>query len=306
VTSLHVTAAGQYAESTSAPNVGPAFTLAIWYRPTTLDAGTALGLGSSGTSQYAALGMQATGQGFFEISGGGTADAFSASNFSDGNWHHLAGVANSNSSRVFYGDGVAGTVNTTVITPSGAARDRVTVGALRSNGSLISTAQGDLAYAAIWSIALTSGEVASLAGGALPSAVQSGSLVFYSVLDAVASPEEETIAGRDLAWGAGAAAPTQSASNPPVGSAPISLTEATETDTAVALTAQKVAALTAATETDGAQALVWQYLKTLVPATEADEAVGISFTGGTAPRASQRVGWGVGVRSPGAETILAR
>jgi hypothetical protein len=268
VTSLHVSAAGggQYAESAGAPTVGPAFTMVAWYRPTTLNAGTVLGLGSSATGQYVALAMLATGQGFFEVSGGGTSDALAGSNFSDGSWHHMAGVSVSDSARIFYADGTAGTTDTTALSPTPASRDRVTVGMLRVNGSLVSAAQGDIAHVAIWSTALTAGEVASLAGGALPSSVQSGSLVFYSVLDGVASPEEETVAGRDLVWGAGGSAPTQSAQDPPVGSVPVSLTAATE----------------------------------------ADAAVSIAFTGGTAPRASQRVGWGVGVRSPAAETILAR
>jgi hypothetical protein len=205
---LHVVDSGQYVESTSAPNVGPAFSVSAWYRPTTLNAGTVLGIGSSGTSQYVALGMQATGNGFLEVSGGGTADAFATGNFSDNTWHHLGGVNVSNSNRTFYADGIAGTTNTTAITPSGASRDRVTIGALRSNGSLISTAQGDIAECAIWSVDLTAAEMAALAAGFSPLLIRPAALVFYTQLIGRGDPEQDIRGGLSLPYGAGAAAPT--------------------------------------------------------------------------------------------------
>lgn len=213
MTSLHVDA-GQYAVSSGAPTLGSAFTLAIWFRPTTFDAGSHFSLGQSVGSDYAALVLEPTGGAYFETNGSGTATTASSANLTDTVWSHIAGVQASTTSRVHYKDGVAGATNTTSSNPS--SLNRITAGALTLNGVIVSTGQGDLAHAAIWSIALSAGEVASLAAGALPSSVQPGSLVFYSVLDGVASPEEDTIGGRHLAWGAGANAPTQSSSNPPV------------------------------------------------------------------------------------------
>lgn len=205
---LHVVDAGQYVESASAPNVGPAFSVSAWYRPTTLNAGTVLGIGSSGTSQYVALGMGVSGQGFLEVNGGGTGDAFATGTFSDNAWHHLGGVSASNTSRIFYADGVAGTTDTASITPSGGFRDRVTIGALRSNGSLISTAQGDIAECAIWSVALDAAEIVALAAGFSPLLIRPASLVFYAPLIGGGDPERDIRGGLPLPYGAGAAAPT--------------------------------------------------------------------------------------------------
>lgn len=205
---LHVVDAGQYVESGSAPNVGPAFSVSAWYRPTTLNAGTVLGIGSSGTSQYVALGMGLTGQGFLEVNGGGTGDAFATGTFSDNAWHHLGGVSASNTSRIFYADGVAGTTDTASISPSGGFRDRVTIGALRSNGSLISTAQGDIAECAIWSVALDAAEITALAAGFSPLLIRPASLVFYAPLIGGGDPERDIRGGLTLPYGAAGAAPT--------------------------------------------------------------------------------------------------
>lgn len=205
---LHVVDAGQYVESASAPNVGPAFSVSAWYRPTTLNAGTVLGIGSSGTSQYVALGMGVSGQGFLEVNGGGTGDAFATGTFSDNAWHHLGGVSASNTSRIFYADGVAGTTDTASITPSGGFRDRVTIGALRSNGSLISTAQGDIAECAIWSVALDAAEIGALAAGFSPLLIRPASLVFYAPLIGAGDPERDIRGGLSLPYGAAGAAPT--------------------------------------------------------------------------------------------------
>lgn len=281
---LHVVDAGQYVESASAPNVGPAFTVSAWYRPTTLNAGTVLGIGSSGTSQYVALGMAATGNGFLEVNGGGTADAFATGNFTDAVWHHLGGVSVSNTSRTFYADGVAGTTNTTAITPSGGFRDRVTIGALRSNGSLISTAQGDIAECAIWSVDLSAAEIAALAAGFSPLLIRPAALVFYAPLIGRGDPEQDTRGSLALPYGAGAAAPTVvphprvlGTGRPPSFGTPttsitVTLTSVTLSDTAQPLTVVKRPALTSATVTDTAAVLTRSKRPVLTPVALSDVA----------------------------------
>jgi hypothetical protein len=297
-----VRASGQYAEAAGSPlaSTPSVFTVACWYKPSSIANGTALGLGDTGGSSYCALGMNASGNAFIETTGNNA----TAGVLTNGAWAHIAGVQSSATSRIAYKDGVAGSADTGSGDVFGA--NRVTAGGLMLNGTRLSFAGGSVAHVAIWSSALTAGNVASLAGGARPDAVSSGTLVFYSELVGTASPEDDLVGALDLVWGAGGAAPSQDTNNPAVGGTTVSLTTVTETDSAVAVSAQKVAALTSATEADAAQALVWQYFKALVPATEADVAVSLAFTGGSAPRSSQRVGWGVGVRSPGAESILAR
>jgi hypothetical protein len=199
---IHVDDDGQWVEATSGPAIGNAFghafTFAALYRPTTLDSGTVLGVGSSGTSQYIALAMLDTGQGFLEVSG---KDAFASSNFSDGNWHSLVGVQSSATSRVFYADGVAGTVNTDDASPVSDQLDRITVGALVINGNHVSTAFGDVAEVAIWNVGLTPDEAAMLAAHACPLLVRPSALQFYSPLwGNPPGPEVDIVGGRALVY----------------------------------------------------------------------------------------------------------
>lgn len=202
---LQFTDAGQVAEA-AAPIVGPAFTLAGLYRFSTPDGGTIIGLGG-GTSNYAALAMLGTGQGFFEVSGGGTADAFATGTFSTGPWHSLVGVETSDASRVFYADGTAGPVNTSTLSPGPPSRDRVTVGMLKANGNYISSANGDVAEVAVWDIALTAADAAMLAAFVSPLLVRPDHLVLYSQLrgNAATEIESDIIGGRNLVWDSRAA-----------------------------------------------------------------------------------------------------
>lgn len=212
---IHVEDTGQYVEATSAPAIGSlfghAFTFAALYRPTTLDSGTVLGVGSSSTSQYVALAMLDTGQGFLEVNG---KDAFAPSNFSDGDWHSLVGVQSGATSRVFYADGVAGTANTDDADPASDVLDRTTAGMLALNGNHVSTARGDIAEVAIWSVALTADEAAMLAARVCPLLVRPAALEFYSPLWGIPpGPELDLVGGRPLVYGGlpGVGVPTAAA-----------------------------------------------------------------------------------------------
>jgi hypothetical protein len=298
-----VRASGQYAEAAGNPLGAAAtavFSIACWYKPSSIANGTALGIGDTNSSEYLALGMNGGGAAFVEL-GGQTATAGTLTN---GAWNFIAGVQSSATSRIAYLGSTAGAANTT--SKDFTAADTITAGGLMLNGSRLSFAGGSVAHCAVWSSALSAGDITSLAGGARPDAVSSGTLVFYAELDGASSPEEDLVGALDLVWGAGGAAPTQDTDNPAVGTPAVTLTPSTETDTAVALSMQKVATITPATETDAAQALVWQYVKTLVPATETDLAWSLSFTGGAVTIRSRQVGWGIGVSSPSAPSVRAR
>lgn len=201
---IHVEDEGTWVEATSGPAIGSlfghAFTFSALYRPTILDSGTVLGVGSSGTSQYIALAMLDTGQGFLEVAG---KDAFAASNFSVGDWHSLVGVQASATSRVFYANGVAGTANTESADPVSDQLDRTTVGALVINGNHTSTALGDVAEVAIWDVALTAAEAAMLAAHICPLLVRPSALRFYSPLwgSPAGGPEIDLVGGRALVYG---------------------------------------------------------------------------------------------------------
>jgi hypothetical protein len=295
-----VRASGQYAEAAGNPLGGGTvnvFSIACWYKPSSIANGTALGIGDSNSNVYLALGMNGSGAVFVELSG----QTATAGTLSNGVWAHIAGVQANVTSRIAYKDGVAGSAQTVSTDLTGA--DTITAGGLVLNGSRLSFAGGSVAHCAVWSSALSGADVASLAAGARPDAVQSGTLVFYAELDGAGSPEEDLVGALDLVWGAGGAAPTQDTNDPPVGGTSVTLTPATETDSAVAVTAQKVVALTPATSTDAAQALVWQYFKTLTPALEDDAAQGLVYTGGASAGLVQHIFRGVGVTQPAVDGV---
>lgn len=100
-------------------------------------------------------------------------------------WQHGCAVfAAANDRRVYLNGGNLGTEGSS-ITP--ANLDRTAIGRLARLTSS-GTALGRIAYAAIWSIALSGAEAAALASGALPTSVQPGSLVNY--WDLFANPND--------------------------------------------------------------------------------------------------------------------
>jgi hypothetical protein len=101
--------------------------------------------------------------------------------YSTGAWYHVAGVFASDTSRTCYQDGVAGTANTLSHTLTTVTK--TTIGMRYSSGSRGQFFSGKIAHVAIWNIALSDAEIASLATpGTLPSSIQSGNLVFYAAL----------------------------------------------------------------------------------------------------------------------------
>lgn len=81
-------------------------------------------------------------------------------------WHHIAGVFTSATSRLVYIDGVAGTPNLANFTPAGVA---VTAIGRRPDAGF--WFKGRVAHFAVWSSALSGGQIASLAGGAVPNTI---------------------------------------------------------------------------------------------------------------------------------------
>ena len=117
-------------------------------------------------------------------SGNSTAGTVTATN----TWYHCAGVYTSATSRTGYLDGVAGTANTTNLTPT--SLDDTTIGASTfGSGSVGTYMDGQIAEAAIWNVALTAAEIASLAKGMSPLMVRPASLISYWPLVGNFSPE---------------------------------------------------------------------------------------------------------------------
>lgn len=193
---------GDYVEAASSPTISGAFTLAALARPvTSLNSGTILGVGASSGGDYIALAMLNTGLPFFETASP-TADANGPTTAAADTWCHVAGVQSSTTNRVCYLNGVAGTANTATSNPT--TMDRVTIGQLRINGSLVSVWNGEAAECAIWNVALTAAEIAMLSLGFSPALVRPSALVFHAPLQgSVAGPEIDVRGGRPLVYGTG-------------------------------------------------------------------------------------------------------
>lgn len=92
-----------------------------------------------------------------------------------------AAVLASTTSRTPYLDGTAGTTNTQT-NNVGTGQDRLTLATYLSGSSPQELLNGRLADAAVWNVALSADEIASLAKGFKPTRVRPQSLVFYAPL----------------------------------------------------------------------------------------------------------------------------
>ena len=148
--------------SSSAPVTAFPLTIAAWVKCTTFT-GQAVCLGNG-----VALAM-------ITLTAAGQCQAFSRDNTftqqvattattaaNTGDWHHIAGVFASASSRIAYLNGVASTENTSSILA--ATYDRIAIGS-RFVGSRDSFFNGDIAEVGVWNGALTAGEIAGQAKG---------------------------------------------------------------------------------------------------------------------------------------------
>ena len=109
-------------------------------------------------------------------SAGGTAS--SATGFSSGTWHHACGTRTGISNRIAYIDGVAGTANNGTAAVAGINQFNIGSFKTQANNWLV----GRIAEVAIYNVALTAAEVASLAKGMKASRIRPQNLVFYAPL----------------------------------------------------------------------------------------------------------------------------
>jgi hypothetical protein len=110
-------------------------------------------------------------------SGNSYVSAQSAGSYTASTWLHACAVFTSSASRTSYRDGGnATTTTTTANNPQPASLSRTTIGVL-DRVSITNYFGGDLAECAIWNVALTAAEIASLAKGFSPLRVRPQSLV---------------------------------------------------------------------------------------------------------------------------------
>lgn len=103
--------------------------------------------------------------------------ATSSTGPADANWHHACAVFTTTSSRAAYYDGANKGTNTSSNTATGFNNTCIAV--RHYNGAYDYHLNGDIGEAAIWNVALTDSEVASLALGFSPLMIRPMSLVGY-------------------------------------------------------------------------------------------------------------------------------
>lgn len=177
-------------------------TMACWVKPTsTALSGVAMGLGRTGTaSHYFSLEVNGTvaGDPIEAVTRGTTrVVASTTTGYAAGEWNHIAGVwASTTDRRAFLNGGGKGT-NTTSQTPSGLNRTNVGTVTTNTRAAFFS---GQVAFPAIWNVALTDDEIALLAAGAHPTTVRPDALVFFASLATPGSTLEiDEIGGFDVA-----------------------------------------------------------------------------------------------------------
>lgn len=188
----------QYLELASTPVANPPATFACWFNPDSL-AWSSLVSSVYYTSahQYMGLWMSDTGQAYAiyrTTSGNYTTGTVGTA--SVGEWSHGVAVFSSTANRSVFIDGGSkasatdgvGLANTT----------RIHVAARRTNAAY-NHFPGKVIWPAIWDVALTDEEVASLAAGAYPPDVRPGNLVFFHPLGGFDGENDKSILnGNDL------------------------------------------------------------------------------------------------------------
>lgn len=170
--------------SASAPVANEPLTMACWFRSDTSSPTNqclmSVGNKSSETSHHALRIRDPADSDLMAVSrwGGTNIAAFSSAQWSTDTWHHACGVYAADNDRRIYLDGGNKGTDTTTVT--------VTVNDLFIGAQAASSTRyymsGDIAEAAIWNVALTDDEAASLGSGCSPLLVRPASLVFYQPL----------------------------------------------------------------------------------------------------------------------------
>lgn len=168
------------------------FTMACWFKLTTLApaAQTLISIDAGDNVNRFMMDVTSAGRVRAHVTAANQSNAASSavSSTADvGNWHHACAVQATATSRDAYLNGGNKGSNTTSRTPIGL--DTTLIGLFSGPGNPVT--DGDIAEAAIWNVALSDAEVALLATGIGPYAVQRANLVAYWPLLGQASPEPD-------------------------------------------------------------------------------------------------------------------
>lgn len=171
---------------TSAP-----LTLAVWFKAASLHTAALLSINNGNTTNRFSIGCGSTGS--VNVSTN-AAQGVSAGPWAVDTWNHCCGVITASNSRAVFLNGAGKATETTSATPSGLNRTAIGVHGTSTQNPFA----GEMREAAVWSVALSDDEVAQLARGIGPYAIQPANLVCYWPILGAASPEVDKVAGLDL------------------------------------------------------------------------------------------------------------
>lgn len=181
-------ASSQYLQSASAPVTAMPLTIAVWAKSTTFNNATGImaSLTRKGNNQCWSIDTNAGGTVAANSFDGVNVDASTIASGSNSVWHQVTGVFTSTTSRTIYQDGIAGTLNATSINPASIDAFNVACRDTASGGPQLFF-NGQIAEAAVWSVALTADEIVALSKGVSPNLIRPTSLVaYYPLLDSAA------------------------------------------------------------------------------------------------------------------------
>lgn len=175
----YVAASSEHHTNGSAGDMAPSgypFTVSAWFDLNNATTGQVAlsGYETDGSSNYYNLSMSSgnvnhqVGDSVLATKSGVTADT----------WHHACGVSATQTSHQAFLDGAAGTEDTTNAGFSVDVLDRCTLGS-QNRAATNAYFDGEIAHCAVWSVALSPGEISALASGAHPFSIRPGSLVHY-------------------------------------------------------------------------------------------------------------------------------
>ena len=188
-------------QQASAVVSGYPFSLSVWYNPDDFDAqGVPLEVDHS-TEAARYIGIYVINPGG-EVraqsqNGGEFATAQTTAQLTTGTWHHLAAVFASATSRIIYIDGGNSVSNTTEVN-FGTGINRTTIGAAENGGTQNNHADGQIAEAAVYDIALTAADVVVLSKAFSPLLVRRDALVSYWPIIGRTSPEVDIVGGLNM------------------------------------------------------------------------------------------------------------
>ena len=175
-----VAASSQFLEITTGVLTAAPISMACWFQPVSGTANyTIMYLGTiNSTSNFFRLQQPATGVIRATTNDGTGSNADTSTTTTSGAWQHVCGVFAAANSRASYLNGAGKGTNATSRTPTGINGTLIGASYNTPSGKTIFM-NGNIAEAALWNIALTDADVASLAAGFSPKLIRPEGLIAY-------------------------------------------------------------------------------------------------------------------------------